>query len=81
MLPRRVESLDYFVVCGEGHLRQVLKEYLDYYNSERPHQAKGNVPLQETDQEAPSIVPFPSGGVKCRKRLGGLLRHYYCDAA
>jgi len=77
----RRESLDHFVVCGERHLQHLLREYLAHYNSDRPHQAKGNVPLQETDQEVPSIVPFPSCEVKCRKRLGGLLRHYYRAAA
>jgi putative transposase len=78
----RRECLDHFVICGECHLRHLLREYVDHhYNRERPHQAKGNVPLQEIDQEAPSILPFPASEVKCRKRLGGLLRHYYRDAA
>lgn len=77
----RTECLDHFVICGEGHLRHVLKEYLEHYNSERPHQAKGNVPLPETDTEEPRILPFPSGGVRGRERLGGLLKHYYREAA
>lgn len=77
----RRESLDHFVVCGEGHLRHLLREYLAYYNSERPHQAKGNEPLPEADREEPSVVSFPSGEIQCRERLGGLLRHYYRDAA
>jgi len=42
----RAECLDHLVICGESHLRHVLKEYLEHYNSERPHQAKGNVPLE-----------------------------------
>jgi len=71
----------HFVVCGERHLRHLLQEYLEYYNGERPHQAKGNVPLPGADGEEPSVVPFSTGEVKCRKRLGGLLRHYYRDAA
>ena len=41
----------------------------------------GNMQLPETDGEDPSVVPFPFGEVRCRKRLGGLLRHYYRDAA
>jgi putative transposase len=78
----RTECLDHFVVCGEGHLRHLLKGYVDhYYNRERPHQAKGNVPLPGADGDEPPIVKFPSGEVRCRQRLGGLLRHYYRRAA
>ena len=76
----RKECLDHFVICGERHLRFVLKEYLAHYNHERPHQSKGNVPLPEADCE-PSIVRFPSGEIECRERLGGLLRHYHRVAA
>jgi putative transposase len=71
----RQECLDHFLVCGEGHLRHILKEYLEHYNAERPHQARGNVPLPDADE--PRILQFPAGGVRCRERLGGLLRHYY----
>ena len=65
------------MVLGENHLRHLLKEYLEHYNAERPHQAKGNVPLPEADEKEPRILPFPSGEVRCRERLGGLLRHYH----
>jgi putative transposase len=75
------ECLDRIVIRGEGHLRHVLKEYLEHYNSERPHQAKENVPLPEADTDEPSVVPFPAGEVRCRERLGGLLRHYHRAAA
>ena len=33
----RRESLDHPVVCGEAHLRDVLKNYASYYNKVRPH--------------------------------------------
>jgi transposase InsO family protein len=78
----RRETLDHFVICVERHLRYLLREYVDhYYKIERPHQAKGNVPLPEADREPPPTVPFPTGEVRRRERLGGLLRHYYRDAA
>jgi putative transposase len=73
----RQECLDHFLILGEGHLRHVLKEYLEHYNGERPHQAKGNVTLPEADAEELRVLPFPSGEVRCRERLGGLLRHYH----
>lgn len=45
-----------------------------------PHQGVGNVPLPEAGDE-PLILQFPSGKVKCRERLGGVLRHYDRAAA
>lgn len=77
----RVECLDHFVICGERHLRHLLKEYLEHCDAERPHQAKGNVPLPEADSDQPAIVQFPTGEVQCRERLGRLLWHYYRTAA
>jgi hypothetical protein len=31
----------------------------------------------DDDAGEPRILQFPSGEVKCRERLGGLLKHYY----
>jgi putative transposase len=77
----RTECLDHFVVVGERHLRHLVTEFVAHYNEERPHQAKGNVPLPDADQTEPRILKFPPGEVKCRERLGGLLKHYYRAAA
>jgi hypothetical protein len=65
---------------GEKHLAHIVKQFLAHYLEERPHQSRGNVPLPVAaaeDAREPPIVPFPSGEVKCRQRLGGLLKHYY----
>jgi putative transposase len=77
----RKELLDHFVVCGEKHLNHIVREFLTHYHEERPHQSRGNVPLCDADAEEPRILKFPSGEVKCRERLGGLLKHYYREAA
>jgi putative transposase len=77
----RQECLSHFLVCGENHLAYLVHEYVAHYNLERPHQSLGNVPLPDADEDEPRILPFPSGKVKCRERLGGVLRHYYRDAA
>ena len=37
----RRECLDHVIVLNEGHLRRVLKGYLDYYHRWRPHQGIG----------------------------------------
>jgi putative transposase len=68
-------------ILGERHLRHVIGEYVAHHNNERPHQAKSNVPLPDADAEEPRVLPFSSGAVRCRERLGGLLRHYHRAAA
>ena len=43
-----------------------------------------NVPLpvaQDDDAGEPRVLPFPSGEVVCRERLGGLLKHCHRKAA
>jgi putative transposase len=73
------ECLDHFLVFGEEHFRYLVISYTQHYNEERPHQSLGNVPLSEVSE--PTILKFPTGKVKCKERLGGLLKHYYRDAA
>jgi putative transposase len=77
----RSECLDHFVVCGERHLDYLVKHFVAHYLEERPHQGVGNVPLPDAAGDEPGTLPFPSGKVKCRERLGGLLKHYYRAAA
>lgn len=73
------ECLDQFVVFGERHLDFLIREYEDHYNTVRPHQGMGNVPL--------NVVTLPGSGppapaeIECDSRLGGLLRHYRRAAA
>jgi len=83
------ECLDYFIVFGEKHMDHLLSEMVTYYHEERPHQAKDNDPLmpvvvskngkQKKDESPPDVVPISH--IKCRERLGGLLKHYYRKAA
>jgi len=72
----QVECRDHFVVLGEAHLRYIVGEYVAYFNTERPHQAMDNCLL--TASEAPASA---EGEILCQERLGGLLRHYYRQAA
>jgi hypothetical protein len=58
----------------------------ELYNVDRPHQGLGNVPLPQaattnSKETEPSTLPFPSGKIVCKERLGGLLKHYYREAA
>jgi hypothetical protein len=54
----------------------ILTEFLIHYHSERNHQGLGNKLL--TPQPANSNA---GGSIQCRERLGGILNHYYREAA
>lgn len=73
------ECLDHFVVFGEDHFNYLISEYLAHYHTERPHQSLGNKPLSNSGQAADESRG--DGEIRCRERLGGLLRHYYRKAA
>ncbi len=53
-----------------------LSECVDHFHAERNHQGTGNVLLfpRATDRHR-------EGPVRCRERLGGLLRYYHREAA
>jgi putative transposase len=72
----RREALDWLLITGERHLRQVLSEYVEHYNLARPHRSLGlRAPLGEEDSGQ------PIGEVVRRSRLGGLLHEYSRQAA
>ena len=70
------ECLSKVILFGERSLRRALKNYVDHYHAERNHQGKGNVLLlpRVNDRQR-------EGPVRCRERLGGLLRYYHREAA
>jgi len=64
------ECLDYFFVFGERHFRYLVKEYVKYYNTVRPHSGLNNMPIRYKPKNS-------NGKVKCESRLGGIIKHYY----
>jgi putative transposase len=70
------ECLSKIILFGERSLRRALREYVEHYHAERNHQGKSNVLLFP---RASGIRPV--GPVRCRERLGGLLRYYHQEAA
>ena len=48
---------------------------VDLYDEQRPHQGLGNEFI------APQATKIGTGPMKCRERLGGLLKFYYREAA
>jgi transposase InsO family protein len=68
--------LDQMILMGEGSLRRAVSEFVEHYHRERNHQGLENKIIQ------PDFSPFPEvGSVRCRARLGGMLRYYYRNAA
>ncbi len=60
---------------GETHLRAAVRAFTDHYHEERPHQGLGNELI------APKTTLPGPGPVRCRERLGGVLKFYYREAA
>jgi len=71
------ECLAKLILVGESSLRRALQQYLLHYHEERNHQGKGNRILFPFQRKARR----KEGAVRCRERLGGLLRYYEREAA
>jgi putative transposase len=63
------------VPLGGGHLRAAVRAFVDHYHEKRPHQGLRNECI------VPTTTVVRAGPVRCRKRLGGLLKFYYRVAA
>jgi putative transposase len=64
------------ILFGERSLRRALSNYVDHFHAERNHQGKANVLLFPRDPHR-----HREGPVRCRERLGRLLRYYHQGAA
>jgi putative transposase len=69
----RRECLDRMLITGERHLRLVLSEYIDHYNTHRPHRT-----LQQNPPVGRAHPHSLEANVRVlrRDRLGGLIREY-----
>jgi hypothetical protein len=63
------------VPLGEKHLRAAGRAFVDHYHEERPHQGLGNELIRAENHVT------RTGPVRCRERLGGVLKFYYREAA
>ena len=67
----REECLDRLIFFGERRLLRALDAFVAHYHRERNHQGLGNeLIIRETR-------PLWGTQVRCRERLGGLLRYYH----
>jgi len=66
------EYLSKLILFGEDHLRRAIREFVEHYHEERPHQGLGNRRIGDRGE----VRPAGDGEVVADERLGGLLRSY-----
>jgi putative transposase len=70
----RREALDHFLIINRHQLKTILMEYIEYYNTKRPHQGlKQHVPQ--------NYSPHKEGEIHKQPVLSGLHHHYLRKAA
>jgi hypothetical protein len=62
--------MDWMLIVGHKHLEAVLGEYVEHYNTERPHQSR------ELEPPAGGKLPVARGRVVSGQRLGDLIHEY-----
>ena len=67
----RRECLDHFLILNETHLRRLVRGYIAYYNTARPHQSLDNNSPQPRDVE-----PASCGRIVATPQVGGLHHRY-----
>ena len=71
------EVLSKLILFGEVSLKRALND-ITHFHQERNHQGRGNVLLFPLNCQS---APGADRSVRCRKRLGGLLKYYHREAA
>ncbi len=69
------ECLRRIIPFSVDGLRRAIGQFIEHYHEERPHQGLDGALIQPGESE-----PRPTGPIRCRERLGGILRHYYRSA-
>jgi putative transposase len=69
----RREALDHFLLFSVKQVRNIIRNYIEYYNHFRPHQGIDKIP------DKPQSSTF--GAIKKIQILSGLHHHYYRSSA
>ena len=72
------ECLSRLILFGESALRKAVTNFAQHYLAERNHQGKENVLLFPAAEQR---VGSGDGKIRCKERLGGLLKYYHTEAA
>src|SRR5436305_3383247 len=82
----RRECLDYVIPLSGSHLRRTLREWVNHYNTGRPHQSLGPGIPDQVEQKSPAngeMETISKGRLILAKSILGGLHHEYrwADAA
>ena len=69
------EVLDRLLIISEHHLREVLTEYLQHYNTARPHRALDQLAPAQAHCRPPEIN-LAEYQIRRKQVLGGLTHEY-----
>jgi putative transposase len=73
----RRELLDRVLILGPAHLRAVLAEYQEHYNTARPHQGIAQrIPDGDPDTSPGSAADLDSRRIRRKPVLSGLINEY-----
>jgi putative transposase len=72
----RRDCLDHVIVQAEGHLRKILRSYLEYYHRSRTHLGLG-----KDTPEPRAVQPPKMGEIVELPQVGGLHHRYVRQAA
>ncbi len=72
----RAECTDRMLIASERHLRVILADYINHYNTGRSHQGEG-MGLRAPDDD-PGLITFPVPAARIQRRawLAGLISEY-----
>ena len=68
--------LDRMILFGERSLRRAIQQFVAHYHFERNHQGLDNQLIFPDRSGTPLSAP-----IECHRRLGGMLKYYYRQAA
>jgi putative transposase len=82
----RRECLDYVIPLSESHLKRTLQDWVNHYNTGRPHQSLGPGIPDQVGQKSPTngeMETISKGRLVLAKSILGGLHHEYrwADAA
>ncbi len=69
----RREALDHFLIISTKQVLNILREYIEYYNYQRPHQGIDRIPGADNE--------VGDGVIRKNSVLSGLHHHYYRSSA
>jgi putative transposase len=72
----RRECLDRMLILGRRHLEAVLSEYVEHYNSHRPHRSLSQRPPDACYMPSPTIGDTDAARLRRADRLSGLIHEY-----